>query len=256
MPYLDVKNVSKVFRTGSGRSIQYTHALDEISFSMERGEFYCLVGPSGCGKSTLLRIIDGLVKPEKGQVTIDGVSVDKPGFDRGMVFQQFNLLPWRTALGNVEFGLEMRGMSRAERRDLAAHYVDMVGLSGFERHYPSELSGGMQQRVGLARALAIKPEILLMDEPFGALDAMTREVLQNELMRIWTIEQHTGIFVTHDIEEALYLADRIMVMTPRPGKMLTTLDVDFPRPRDESLRTLPAFAERRGEIWQMLKSNV
>ena len=173
-----------------------------------------------------------------------------------MVFQQFNLLPWRTAVGNVEFGLEMRGVSKAERRDVAHHYVEMVGLTGFERHYPSELSGGMQQRVGLARALAIKPEILLMDEPFGALDAMTREILQNELMRIWSIEQHTGIFVTHDIEEALYLADRIMVMTPRPGKMLTTIDVEFPRPRDESLRALPEFAEMRASIWNMLKGNV
>lgn len=255
MAYLEVDNVSKVFTSSSGKNVQYTHALDNVSFSMQKGEFYCLVGPSGCGKSTLLRVVDGLITPERGQVLIDGKQVTKPGFDRGMVFQQFNLLPWRTAVGNVEFGLEMRGMPKKERREKAMHYVHMVGLHSFEDHYPAQLSGGMQQRVGLARALAIEPEILLMDEPFGALDAQTREVMQYELMRIWSVDRRTAIFVTHDIEEALYLADRIVVMTNRPGRIQKILDVDFPRPRDEKLRNRSDFAQARGEIWEMLKSD-
>jgi NitT/TauT family transport system ATP-binding protein len=187
-------------------------------------------------------------------VTIDGKVVMEPGFDRGMVFQQFHLLPWRSALANVEFGLEMRGLPRQERRKRAMRYIEMVGLQGFENHYIHQLSGGMQQRVGLARALAIEPEILLMDEPFGALDAQTREIMQNELMRIWSIEKRTAIFVTHDIEEALYLADRIVVMSNRPGRILQIVDVEFMRPRDENLRNQPEFAAARGKIWQLLKT--
>lgn len=255
MAYLEIQNISKVFKTGTGRSVQYTHALDKINFNMDQGEFYCIVGPSGCGKSTLLRIVDGLIKPNGGQVTIDGRPVKEPGFDRGMVFQQFNLLPWRTAVGNVEFGLEMRGVGKSERRQRAQKYVEMVGLHGFEKHYPAQLSGGMQQRVGLARALAIEPEILLMDEPFGALDAQTREVMQNELLRIWSVDRRTAMFVTHDIDEALYLADKIVVMSNRPGAVKEIIDVPFERPRDELLRSTPEFALERGKIWNMLRAD-
>jgi NitT/TauT family transport system ATP-binding protein len=253
MAYLEIRSISKTFPPRDNKSSAF-QALADISFSMERGDFYCLVGPSGCGKSTLLRIVDGLLQSDSGQVTIDGKVVMEPGFDRGMVFQQFHLLPWRSALANVEFGLEMRGLPRQERRKRAMRYIEMVGLQGFENHYIHQLSGGMQQRVGLARALAIEPEILLMDEPFGALDAQTREIMQNELMRIWSIEKRTAIFVTHDIEEALYLADRIVVMSNRPGRILQIVDVEFMRPRDENLRNQPEFAAARGKIWQLLKT--
>ena len=249
MSYLEVHKVSKVFRS-QPKDIQ---ALDSISLSMKEQEFYCLIGHSGCGKSTLLRIIDGLIKPTSGEVRIKGELVNQPGWDRGMVFQHFNLLPWRTVLGNIEFGLENRKVPRREQRERAMRYISMVGLDGFEHSYPSQLSGGMQQRVGLARALAIEPEILLMDEPLGSLDAQTREVMQAELMRIWSIEKRTVLFVTHDIEEAIFLADRVIVMSQRPGRVVEIIDVDFPRPRDENLRTLPAFTEMRSRIWQTLK---
>lgn len=254
MAYLEIRDVSKVFKTRKGSVVQETPALADVTFSMELGEFYCLVGPSGCGKSTLLRIIDGLLPAETGQVLIDGERVTEPGFDRGMVFQQFHLLPWRTALGNVEFGLEMRGVSKQERQERAMHYVKLVGLEGFEDHYPSQLSGGMQQRIGLARALAIEPQILLMDEPFGALDALTREIMQDELTRIWSVdEKRTALFVTHDIEEALYLSDRVVVMSHRPGTVVDVVQVPFPRPRNAELRNTAEFAEARGEIWRVLK---
>lgn len=249
MSYLEVLNVSKVFR-GQPKDVQ---ALDGISLTMKEREFYCLIGHSGCGKSTLLRIIDGLIKPTTGEVRIKGELVNRPGWNRGMVFQHFNLLPWRTVLGNVVFGLENRRVPRREQRERAMRYISMVGLDGFEHAYPSQLSGGMQQRVGLARALVIEPEILLMDEPLGSLDAQTREVMQGELMRIWSIEKRTVLFVTHDIEEAIFLADRVIVMSQRPGRVVEIIDVDFPRPREENLRTLPAFTEMRSRIWQTLK---
>jgi len=252
MSYLEVLNVSKVFR-GQPKDVQ---ALDGISLTMKEREFYCLIGHSGCGKSTLLRIIDGLIKPTTGEVRIKGELVNQPGWDRGMVFQHFNLLPWRTVLGNIEFGLENRKVPRRELRERAMRYLSMVGLDGFEHAYPSQLSGGMQQRVGLARALAIEPEILLMDEPLGSLDAQTREVMQAELMRIWSIEKRTVLFVTHDIEEAIFLADRVIVLSQRPGRVVEIIDVDFPRPRDENLRTLPGFTEMRSRIWQTLKRGV
>lgn len=249
MSYVEVRNISKVFRTQQGN----VPALENISFTMEQHGFYCLIGHSGCGKSTLLRIIDGLTEPTTGEVLLRAKVTNQPGFDRGMVFQHFNLLPWRAVLGNVEFGLENRRMSKRERRERAMHYIHMVGLDGFEHYYPSQLSGGMQQRVGLARALAIEPEILLMDEPFGSLDAQTRETMQTELMRIWSIEKRTVLFVTHDIEEAIFLADRVIVMGKRPGRIVDIIKVDFPRPRDENLRNLAGFTEMRRRVWKTLK---
>ncbi len=249
MPYVEVRNISKVFRAQK-KNVQ---ALQNVSFTMEQRGFYCLIGHSGCGKSTLLRIMDGLIEPTSGEVLIRSKLTTHPGLDRGMVFQQFNLLPWRTVLGNVQFGLESRHMLKHERRERAIHYVHMVGLDGFEHYYPSQLSGGMQQRVGLARALAIEPEILLMDEPFGSLDAQTRETMQTELMRIWSIEKRTVLFVTHDIEEAIFLADRVIVMGKLPGRIVDIINVDFPRPRDENLRNSADFMEMRGRVGKALK---
>ena len=203
-------------------------------------------------------MIDGLLAPDSGSIVIDGRDVTGVvgGEGRGMVFQSFDLFPWRTVSGNVEFGLERLGITRSERRDIAAHYIQLIGLEGFENAYPHELSGGMQQRVGLARALAIKPSILLMDEPFGALDVQTRDLLQDELLRIWNAERKTVLFVTHSIEEALYLADRIIVITPRPARIDKIIDVPFARPRDESVKTDSEFVELRQKIWQALKSGV
>jgi len=249
--FLEVRNISKTYRSRQ----KDVEALDNVSFTMEEHEFCCLIGYSGCGKSTLLRIVDGLIQPTSGQLLIRGRTTDRPGLDRGMVFQQFNLLPWRTVLGNVEFGLETREMSKQDRQQRAMRYISMVGLDGFEHSYPSQLSGGMQQRVGLARALAIEPEILLMDEPLGALDAQTKETMQTEIMRIWSIEKRTVLFVTHDIEEAILLADRVIVMGQRPGRIVDIVNVDFPRPRQDDLRNSVEFVRMRARVSQTLKQS-
>ncbi|MGH6885797.1 MAG: ABC transporter ATP-binding protein, partial [Geminicoccales bacterium] len=230
--------------------------LADLSFAVAQLEFLAVVGPSGCGKSTLLRIVDGLMPPDHGEILINGASVEGPGHGRGMVFQSSDLFPWRTARGNVEFGLEVMGITRAERRELSRHYIDLVGLQGFEGAYPYQLSGGMQQRVGIARALAIRPEVLLMDEPFGSLDVQTRDLLQNELLQIWGREQKSVIFVTHSIEEAIYLADRVIVFTPRPARIDRIFEVPFPRPRQEGVKTSVPFMEMRREIWELLKKGV
>jgi NitT/TauT family transport system ATP-binding protein len=221
------------------------------------GEFVCLVGPSGCGKTTLLRLMHGLLEPDSGEVLIDGKPQLAPGPNAGFVFQSFRLLPWRTVGDNVEFPLQIQGMPRAQRLSRAREYLRLVGLEDFEHSYPHELSGGMQQRVGLARALALEPQILLMDEPFAALDAQTREFMQIELGRIW---EHLGIavvFVTHSLDEALFLADRIVLMSPRPGTVDEVLPVTLPRPRwGYDFRATPEFLERRGYLWQRIRGMV
>jgi len=251
---LEVANVSKSFRKPDGEPLP---VVQELSLQVSNLEFLALLGPSGCGKSTLLRIIDGLIPCDTGSVRLDGEDITGvPGKGRGMVFQTFDLFPWRTALGNVEFGLEVKGLPKAERRASARRYLDLVGLRGFEESFPHQLSGGMQQRVGIARAFAIQPEILLMDEPFGALDVQTRDILQDELLRIWEQEQKTVLFVTHGIEEAIYLADRIIVFSPRPAHIVQEIRVSFGRPRHESMKTEPAFLEIRRDIWQVLKRGV
>jgi len=206
----------------------------------------------------LLRLADGLIPCDSGSIYMDGVDVTgvTGGKGRGMVFQGFDLFPWRTTRENVEFGLEIAGVSNPKRRETALQYIELVGLKGFEDSYPHELSGGMQQRVGFARALAIQPEILLMDEPFGALDVQTRDILQDELLRIWSKEQKTVLFVTHSIEEAIYLADRIAVITPRPAKVDQLIEVPFDRPRNEGIKSLPPFLELRGQIWKKLKEGI
>jgi NitT/TauT family transport system ATP-binding protein len=254
-PKLEAKDLTKCYAREGRPSIQ---VVDQLTIEVQDKEFLAILGPSGCGKSTLLRMIDGLLAPDSGSIVIDGRDVTGivGGEGRGMVFQSFDLFPWRTVSGNVEFGLERLGLARFERRDIAAHYIKLIGLAGFEKAYPHELSGGMQQRVGLARALAIRPSILLMDEPFGSLDVQTRDLLQDELLRIWSAERKTVLFVTHSIEEALYLADRIVVITPRPARIDKIIDVPFTRPRNESVKTDSEFVDLRQKIWQTLKGGV
>jgi len=216
-------------------------AVDTVSLEVRPGEFVCLLGPSGCGKSTVLNCVAGYLAPERGRVLVDGEPVTRPGPDRGMVFQQYSLLPWKTVLDNIAFGPRMSGRSRAESREIARRYLDMVGLGPVAGRYPATLSGGMQQRVGIARALANAPSVLLMDEPFGALDAQTRLMIQESLLRLWGRLRNTCLFVTHDVDEAIFLADRVVVMSAAPGRILLDLPVDLPRPRTPEVYIEPLF---------------
>ena len=221
-------DVNKTFGNGKNKVV----AISELNLEVKENEFTVLVGPSGCGKSTFLYLVAGFEKPTSGQILLDGEPLTKPGPDRGFVFQEFALYPWRTVLGNVMFGLEIGGVPKETAKKRAMDYIKMVGLEGFENAYPHTLSGGMKQRVGIARAIAYDPKVLLMDEPFGSLDAQTRKVMQGELIRIWEEMRKTVIFVTHSVIEATYLADRIIVMTARPGKVKGVIEVNLPRPRD------------------------
>ncbi|MCU7727538.1 ABC transporter ATP-binding protein [Actinoplanes sp. KI2] len=247
------ENVGKVFHA-RGTSVT---ALDGIDLDVRDGEFLVIVGPSGCGKSTLLDLLGGLATPTSGRITIDDREVTGPGLDRGVVFQQYALLPWRTAQGNVEFGLEAKHVPRRERPARAREYLDLVGLSGFHDRYPHELSGGMKQRVAIARSLAFDPQVLLMDEPFAALDAQTRDGLQDELLRIWEQTGKTVVFITHGIEEAVYLGQRVAVMTSRPGRIKQVVDIPITsRSATADLRSDPEFARYRHEIWSLLRDEV
>jgi NitT/TauT family transport system ATP-binding protein len=249
---LELRNISMRYTRRDHRF----DALRDVSLQVEGGEFISLVGASGCGKTTLLRIVDGLMKPTRGEVWIDGQPVNKPGPNRGFVFQQDALFPWRTVLDNVIFGLEVQGRSKQESRARADGLLELVGLSGFQQHFPHELSGGMRQRANLARALTIDPDVLLMDEPFAALDAQTREIMQSELLRIWRANRKTVLFVTHQIDEAVYLADRVVVMTSQPGQIKAILEVDIERPRDLSVKRTPRFLEVVDAIWKMIEEEV
>ena len=251
--FLEVEGVSKFFEIRQDNGVATLQVIDNVSFQVEEGAFLSIIGPSGCGKSTLMRLIDGLQQPESGEVRIEGKAVEGPGPDRGMVFQNHNLMPWRTVVRNVEFGLEMLGVPRQERRERALSILETVDLTGFSEAYPSQLSGGMQQRVGLARALVLNPELLLMDEPFGALDAQTKVLLQEQLERLCRRLQNTVVFVTHDIEEALYLSDRILVMGPRPGRIIEDIQVPFARPRESDLRASLEFARLKQKVWHTLQ---
>ena len=231
-------------------------ALSEVNLSIADGEFVTIVGPSGCGKSTLLMLIAALLAPTSGAVRLNGKRVAEPGSDRALVFQDFALLPWRTVLANVELGLELKGLPADERRKIARRHIAMVGLGAFERYYPHQLSGGMRQRVGIARALSVEPEVLLMDEPFGALDAQIRQVMGLELLRIWERGRKTILFVTHDIDEAIYLADRIIVMSAAPGRIIEDIRVTLPRPRLLDIRNDPTFTAYRQRIWELLEEQV
>ncbi|NVM76323.1 NitT/TauT family transport system ATP-binding protein [Duganella sp. SG902] len=237
-------------RVGAGA--QAFEAVQDVSLNVAPGEFVCLLGPSGCGKSTLLGALAGHLRPSKGGITVDGVTVDGPHAERGLVFQHHTLFPWRRVIDNVAFGLKMQGVGRTERRRRAAELLAMVGLQDFAEHYPAQLSGGMKQRVEIARVLINHPRVMLMDEPFGALDAQTRLMMQQLLLQLWAKIRTTIVFITHDIDEALFLADRILVMSPRPGRIIEEIKVDFARPRDETLVTSARFTALKRRCLQLL----
>lgn len=252
---LEIKGLTKSFgdrQGGKGLSL----ILDAIDLSVPKNQFVCLLGASGCGKSTLLRMIAGLIPTDRGSIAVSGKTVARPGQGCSMVFQNYGLLPWRTVMGNVEFGLELRGVREAERQRICQSYIERVGLAGFESHYPHQISGGMQQRVALARAYSKDPQILLMDEPFAAVDAQTRDLLQQELLTIWNVMKTTVVFVTHSIDEAIYLADRVVVMEARPGRIKADILTDLPRPREtgDDTKSSARFDELRRLLRAALQS--
>jgi len=237
-------------RRGGGETV----ALERTSLTIAPGEFICIVGPSGCGKTTLLHCLDGLQAPTSGRILIDGREITAPGRDRAMVFQSSSLMPWRTVVRNVTYGLELHGVSLREAVPRAQAMIDLVGLHGFEDRHPGELSGGMQQRVNLARALVIDPEVLLLDEPFAALDAQTRELMQTELLRVWDATKKTAVFITHQISEAVYLADRVVVMSARPGHVKAIVPVPIARPRPASARRDPQMFAVESKVSELIES--
>jgi NitT/TauT family transport system ATP-binding protein len=249
---LKIEGLSKSF-SRQGKTIT---ALEGFDLEVAEGEFVAIVGPSGCGKSTFLHMFGGFEPKNAGRMLLDGHEVVGPGVDRGMLFQEYALYPWRTVMGNVLWPLEAQGLPKAERQKIAAKFINLVGLSDFTNHYPNELSGGMKQRVALARLLALNPRVLLMDEPFGALDAQNRELLQEELERIWEQTRKTVLFVTHDIDEAIYLADRVIIFTARPGKIKADLRIDLPRPRSIEIKKTSEYAHYRNTIWDLLRGEV
>jgi len=247
---------TKLSISGLCKSFGGLTVLDDIDLTVAPGEFVSLVGPSGCGKTTFLRIIAGLEPCEQGDIRIDGQRVTRPGVDRGFVFQADSLLPWRTVLGNALIGLEVNGARNNETRRRTRSILHLVGLGGFENYYPRQLSGGMRQRVNLARALAVNPEVLLMDEPFSALDAQTREIMQTELVRIWSNGRKTVLFITHQIDEAVYLSDRVVVFSRRPGRINEIVKVELPRPRPLSIKRTPEFVAYVDRVWKQIEDDV
>ncbi|MFK7992954.1 MAG: ABC transporter ATP-binding protein [Granulosicoccus sp.] len=246
---IEITNVTVEFGQGDQRH----QAVSKTTLTIKAGEFVCLLGPSGCGKSTLLNTVAGYVVPTEGQVTVDGVKVCKPGPERGMVFQQYSLLPWKTVSENIAFGPRMAGKSRDESSALANTFLNLVGLTKFADRYPTELSGGMQQRVGIARALANYPSVLLMDEPFGALDSQTRLMMQENLLSIWAEFGTTVLFVTHDVDEAIFLADRVLVMSASPGKIIGDLNIPLQRPRQPEISSDPIYVSKRTECLSLIR---
>ena len=244
-----VENVSKIFRA-KDRAVT---ALENTDFEVAESEFITILGPSGCGKSTLLNVIAGLEETSSGRVVLDGREIRGPGRDRGMVFQSYTLFPWLTVAENIEFGLDVAGRPKEERRDIAAHYIDRIGLKGFEKAFPGHLSGGMKQRVAIARALANDPQVLLMDEPFGALDAQTRAVMQELLLSVWEESHKTILFVTHDVEEAVFMGDTVYVMTARPGRIKARIPVPLPRPRSYDVKMAEVFLGIKREILGLIR---
>jgi NitT/TauT family transport system ATP-binding protein len=249
---VDILSVAGVSRTFPGGTV----ALQATDLAVQENDFITILGPSGCGKSTLLRMVAGLDAPSTGTIELDGRVVTGPGADRGMVFQSYTLFPWLTVRQNVCFGLREKGMPAAQQEEIAHRFIQQVGLKGFEDHYPKQLSGGMQQRTALARALANNPRILLMDEPFGALDHQTRELMQELLLGIWEAERKTVLFVTHDIDEAIFMANRVVVMTARPGRIKCDLPVPLPHPRHYSMKTTPPFAELKARLTEEIRVEV
>ena len=253
VPCIQARDISLTFKPKNRDSVT---ALKELTLDVAKGEFVSLVGPSGCGKSTFLNVLLGLLKPDAGEIRLNGKQITGPGQERAMVFQEFGLLPWRTVLANVELGLELKGVQASVRRERAMELIKMAGLAGFASHYPHELSGGMKQRVGLARALVTDPEVLLMDEPFAALDAQTRDLMQLELLQIWDRTKKTVVFVTHSIEEAAYLSDRVIVISARPGRAKDVMKIALPRPRDYEMRLSAEFNDIKARIWASLKEEL
>jgi NitT/TauT family transport system ATP-binding protein len=254
-PRIELRAVSRVYQLRNARQVSPSlTAIDNLDLTIRQGEFAAIVGPSGCGKSTVLDLIAGLSFPQIGQIFVNGQLVKGPSPDRGIVLQGYALFPWRTVRQNIEFGLEIRGTSKPERKTISDRFIDLVGLKGAEDRLPHELSGGMKQRVAIARALACDPSVLLMDEPFAAVDAQTRESLQDELLRIWEATQKTIVFVTHSIEEAVFLADRVIVLSSHPGRLKAIIDVDLPRPRKASVRTTSQFMELRKQLLVLLEA--
>ena len=243
-----IDNVVKKFNGRNGEMV----ALNGVTLDIHDNEFICVVGPSGCGKSTLLNIIAGLLEPTSGEVYCDGKLVEGTGTDRGVVFQQYALFPWLTVKKNVRFALEMRGIKGKEADNLAMMYLEKVDLTKFADHYPKELSGGMKQRVAIARAYAAEPQVLLMDEPFGALDAQTRTQLQSELLETWEKDRKTCFFITHDVDEAIILAQKVIVMSARPGRVKAIIDIDIPYPRDQETKMSTRFLELKNQIWGLV----
>ena len=253
VPCIQARDISLTFKPKNRDPVT---ALKELTLDVAKGEFVSLVGPSGCGKSTFLNVLLGLLKPDGGEIRLNGKQITGPGQERAMVFQEFGLLPWRTVLANVELGLELKGVQASVRRERAMELIKMAGLAGFASHYPHELSGGMKQRVGLARALVTDPEVLLMDEPFAALDAQTRDLMQMELLQIWDRTKKTVVFVTHSIEEAAYLSDRVIVISARPGRTKDVMKIALPRPRDYEMRLSAEFNDIKARIWASLKEEL
>ena len=254
---IEIRHVSHGYAGKDG--VYVFQALADVSLTIAAGTFVSFLGPSGCGKTTLLRIANGLIAPSEGEVRIGGRRVDGPAPDRAMVFQEFNLLPWRTARGNVEFPLEVQGVGKAKRAQIAARALGQVGLDRFAGFFPHQLSGGMKQRVGLARALSVSPAYLFMDEPFGALDPQIREVMQVELMKLWDSDRKTVVFVTHSVDEAVFLSDRVVMLGGSPGRVIADLAIDLPRPRwtdDEAIKTSAKFIHYRNDIWRLLKQQL
>lgn len=245
---LKLDNVYKEYQGRNGKTV----ALNGVNLDIMENEFICVVGPSGCGKSTLLNIIAGLLEPTSGAAYLDGKKIEGTAVERGVVFQQYALFPWRTVINNVMFGLEMKKTPKEEARKIALKYIESVGLKGFEDAYPKELSGGMKQRVAIARAYAANPEVLLLDEPFGALDAQTRVQLQTELLNTWEQEKKTCFFITHDVDEAIILAQRVIIMSARPGRIKRIVDIDIPYPRTQETKSDPHFLELKAEIWNQV----
>ena len=252
MSKLRIEGVAREFSGVRGGAP--TKALEPIELAIADNDFITILGPSGCGKSTLLRIVAGLDRPSAGRVLLDGEAVAGPGADRGMVFQSYTLFPWLNVRENICFGLRERGIPDARQREIAASYIARVGLGGFENHYPKMLSGGMQQRTAIARALANEPKILLLDEPFGALDNQTRALMQELLLGIWEAERKTVLFVTHDIEEAIFMASRVVVMTARPGRIKSEVAIDLPHPRPYTLKTTPEFSAYKARLTEEIRA--
>jgi NitT/TauT family transport system ATP-binding protein len=250
---LSARNVTKSYDAEGAAQLV---AIRDLSMDVEEGEFVCLLGSSGCGKTTMLSLFAGFLQPTSGQVMLRGTPITGIEPRCGMVFQSYALFPWKTVRGNVEFGLKMKGMGRTARRGVAQRFVDLVKLTGFEERYPAELSGGMQQRVTLARILAADPEVLLMDEPFAALDAMTRQVMQEELLRIHAMSGKTTVFITHSIDEALILSDRIVVMSARPGRVKAVVPNTLPRPRHVSMQLIPEYTALKAKVWELVESEL